>query len=57
MACPFFTTMKMITALMLLFFGFMQFMSLRKKWVPVYTKMRSGKETDEEETSKETSHL
>jgi len=56
MACPFFTTMKMITALMLLIFGFMQFMTLRKKWAPVYTKMRAGKEMHEEEADKEASH-
>lgn len=32
MACPFFTTVKMITALMILFFSFMQFMAIRKRW-------------------------
>ena len=44
MACPFFTTIKMITALMILVFSFMQIMSIRNKW---QTKTKSSKEEEE----------
>jgi len=56
MACPFFTTIKMITALMLLIFGFMQFMALRKRWAPIHTKVKDEKENNDQEVDKEASY-
>jgi len=48
MACPFFTTIKMITALMILVFSFMQIMSFRKKWFAQPDASKEKKEEKEE---------
>lgn len=57
MACPFFTTIKMITALMILVFSFMQLWSFRKRLLypaakPAEDQKNVNEETDESETEK-----
>jgi len=53
MACPYFTTIKMLTALVVLMLTLMQLASLKKKWFPKYVDETVN---NDEGTSKDASH-
>ena len=59
MACPFFTTVKMITALMILFFTLMQVMSFKKKYQTINSKElhADDKSNDDIKTTEEPSNV